>query len=414
MKRHFYFLITVLIVLNHGFLMGQVTKPTLTFPTGGMTLNSGTTNVSLQWAQNESHKSGSVQYLVYVARVNGTTTDVIWNYENKGDVAGVFLASSKLYDGQTYRWKVKAVKGTASAESSEGTFSIGYVLPNKPSAINPANGTTLPAGTSSAYLKWSGSNTDGTAYSVSAMDKTTGNVIFNNTNTYNSTSTNSFNTTDGHTYQWSVRASKNGGPFAESALFTFSVANLPLATPNPISPKNNQEYPTGTTKVDLVWDKKNKDGTATYEVGVVDITTGKLIWDYVNKNDVGGTTITGLQNAHTYQWAVRSVRNGTRSALSQVFKFSIKKSGSGARIVADTNAIGYFSEYSTPSLYPNPANGTEVYFNTPTSFKLYNSEGILLKESGIEVGGFAIESLASGIYFVKTSRGETRRLIIQK
>lgn len=81
--------------------------------------------------------------------------------------------------------------------------------------------------------------------------------------------------------------------------------------------------------------------------------------------------------------------------------------------LANNNISGIQEEIKNDlTLYPNPTSGI-VYLSRPVSFVLYNSLGKkCLEGSGQNV--VDLSSLPDGVYFMLTSEGEKRKIIVQK
>lgn len=63
------------------------------------------------------------------------------------------------------------------------------------------------------------------------------------------------------------------------------------------------------------------------------------------------------------------------------------------------------------SIYPNPAS-TQVYFNKPTNYRLYNMQGKLIKQAN-NAFYLNIEDVNSGIYIIKNTEGTAQKLIVK-
>jgi hypothetical protein len=77
--------------------------------------------------------------------------------------------------------------------------------------------------------------------------------------------------------------------------------------------------------------------------------------------------------------------------------------------------IGELQEFENIiSLYPNPANGNEVYFTQPISFTLLNIQGQVLQTYEEAQSRLDVSSLKNGLYFIRTNEGKTIKLLIEK
>jgi hypothetical protein len=70
-----------------------------------------------------------------------------------------------------------------------------------------------------------------------------------------------------------------------------------------------------------------------------------------------------------------------------------------------------FNDNNTVIMYPNPSNQGIVYFNKPQEIEVYDISGKLIL-SKKETSNFDTTLFASGIYFIKTSKG-TSKLIVK-
>lgn len=66
----------------------------------------------------------------------------------------------------------------------------------------------------------------------------------------------------------------------------------------------------------------------------------------------------------------------------------------------------------TFAIFPNPSTNGLVYFNRTASYELYDVSGKIIK-SAQDAQTIDTTSLASGVYFVKTSEGITKKLVIR-
>ena len=129
--------------------------------------------------------------------------------------------------------------------------------------------------------------------------------------------------------------------------------------------------------------------------------------------------LTGTDNTSTnVTTALPTSCNG--QALVQVRWVYYYISGTGARAqlalddvsvdVATLSTID-FTDNNTVIMYPNPSNKGIVYFNIPQEIEVYDISGKLIL-SKKETSNFDTSLFATGIYFIKTSKG-TSKLIVK-
>lgn len=129
--------------------------------------------------------------------------------------------------------------------------------------------------------------------------------------------------------------------------------------------------------------------------------------------------LTGTDNTSTnVTTALPTSCNG--QALVQVRWVYYYISGTGARAqlalddvsvdVATLSTID-FTDNNTVIMYPNPSNKGIVYFNKPQEIEVYDISGKLIL-SKKETSNFDTSLFATGIYFIKTSKG-TSKLIVK-
>lgn len=63
-------------------------------------------------------------------------------------------------------------------------------------------------------------------------------------------------------------------------------------------------------------------------------------------------------------------------------------------------------------VYPNPSNQFKVYFNKPISFELSDIQGKSLKKL-INSSSMDLSDLKNGVYILKTTKGEVKRIVVQ-
>jgi hypothetical protein len=180
-------------------------------PANGEGLATGTTSTSVKWAA----VSGATSYTVQVSTASCGGTVLGTGHPG----LSTSFALSGLSDGKTYYWRVQSTDGAGSYPYSN-CFSFS-VAPAVPVLTSPANGATLPTGTTSTILKWD-AVTGANSYTVEAYTGSCGGTL---TGGSESTTTNSLtvhNLSNGKTYYWRVAAKGSGGSSPYSGCFHFT------------------------------------------------------------------------------------------------------------------------------------------------------------------------------------------------
>jgi hypothetical protein len=121
------------------------------------------------------------------------------------------------------------------------------------------------------------------------------------------------------------------------------------------------------------------------------------------KKAVTGTNlaIAGLSENTTYQYRVRALRGENISAHSNVIAASTLITG------IEGESIAAFE------VYPNPADANRVYFSRKVTFTLLDAKGSpVLSRKNADV--LDLNTLANGLYFIKTPEGKTKKLLINR
>jgi len=121
------------------------------------------------------------------------------------------------------------------------------------------------------------------------------------------------------------------------------------------------------------------------------------------KKAVTGTNlvIAGLSENTTYQYRVRALRGENISAHSNVIAASTLITG------IEGESIAAFE------VYPNPADANRVYFSRKVTFTLLDAKGspVLSRKNA---DALDLNTLANGLYFIKTPEGKTKKLLINR
>ena len=291
-------------------------KPTpLTAPsvTGG---NDSQGRPTLKW----NAVSGAAKYEVYRARsMNG-------DYIKYSTVTGTSYTNiSYIENGNTYYYKVRALKsdGTAGAWSSVVSVTYKQTL-SAPTVTGGNDAQGRPT------LKWNA--VSGAAkYEVYRARSLNGDYIKYSTVTGTSYTNISY-IENGNTYYYKVRAlDANGTAGAWSSIVAVTYKQT-LSAPAVTGGNDSQGRPT------LTW--KAVTGAAKYEV----YRARSLNGDYIKYSTVTGTSYTNIsyiENGNTYYYKVRALdANGTAGAWSSIVAVTYKQTLSAPAVTGGNDAQG--------------------------------------------------------------------------
>ena len=279
-------------------------KQTLSAPTvtGG---NDAQGRPTLKW----NAVSGAAKYEVYRARsLNG-------DYIKYSTVTGTsYTNTSYIEDGNTYYYKVRALKsdGTAGAWSSVVSVTYKQTL-SAPTVTGGNDAQGRPA------LKWNA--VSGAAkYEVYRARSKSGDYIKYSTVTGTSYTNTSY-IENGNTYYYKVRALKSdgtAGAWSSIVSVTYRAASTgTLPAPAVTGGNDSQGRPT------LKWNAVT--GAAKYEVYRARSRSG----DYIKYSTVTGTSYTNtsyIEDGNTYYYKVRALdANGTAGAWSSIVAVTYRK-----------------------------------------------------------------------------------------
>ena len=281
-------------------------KQTLSAPTvtGG---NDSQGRPTLKW----NTVTGAAKYEVYRARsLNG-------DYIKYSTVTGTsYTNTSYIENGNTYYYKVRALKSDGTAGAWSSIVSVTY---------RAASTGTLPAPTVTGgndaqgrpTLKWNA--VSGAAkYEVYRARSLNGDYIKYSTVTGTSYTNTSY-IEDGNTYYYKVRALKSdgtAGAWSSIVAVTYQPKQT-LTAPTVTGGNDSQGRPT------LKWNAVT--GAAKYEV----YRARSLNGDYIKYSTVTGTSYTNtsyIENGNTYYYKVRALKSdGTAGAWSSIVSVTYRK-----------------------------------------------------------------------------------------
>ena len=275
-------------------------KQTLSAPTvtGG---NDAQGRPTLKWKA----VTGAAKYEVYRARSKDG------DYIKYSTVTGTsYTNTSYIESGNTYYYKVRALKsdGTAGAWSSVVSVTYKQTL-SAPTVTGGNDAQGRPT------LKWD--KVAGAAkYEVYRARSRSGEYIKYSTVTGTSYTNTSY-IEDGNTYYYKVRALKSDGTAGAWSSIVSVTCRLKLSAPSVTGGKDSQGRPT------LKWNAVT--GAAKYEVYRARSKDG----DYIKYSTVAGTSYTNtsyIENGNTYYYKVRALdADGTAGAWSSIVSVTYRK-----------------------------------------------------------------------------------------
>ena len=289
---------------------GTLSAPTVT---GG---NDSQGRPTLTWKA----VTGAAKYEVYRARSRSG------EYIKYSTVTGTsYTNTSYIEDGNTYYYKVRALKsdGTAGAWSSIVSVTYKQTLP-APTVTGGNDAQGRPT------LKWN-TVTGAAKYEVYRARSMNGDYIKYSTVTGTSYTNISY-IENGNTYYYKVRAlDANGtaGPWSDVVAVT---CRLGLTAPSVTGGNDSQGRPT------LKWNAVT--GAAKYEVYRARSKDG----DYIKYSTVTGTSYTNtsyIENGNTYYYKVRALKSdGTAGAWSSIVSVTYKQTLSAPAVTGGNDAQG--------------------------------------------------------------------------
>ena len=274
---------------------GTLSAPTVT---GG---NDSQGRPTLKW----NAVSGAAKYEVYRARSKDG------DYIKYSTVTGTSYTNiSYIEDGNTYYYKVRALKsdGTAGAWSSIVSVTYKQTLP-APTVTGGNDAQGRPT------LKWN-AVTGAAKYEVYRARSKDGDYIKYSTVTGTSYTNTSY-IESGNTYYYKVRALKSDGTAGAWSSVVSITYKQTLSAPSVTGGNDAQGRPT------LTW--KAVTGAAKYEV----YRARSLNGDYIKYSTVTGTSYTNtsyIENGNTYYYKVRALgSDGTAGAWSSIVSVTYRK-----------------------------------------------------------------------------------------
>ena len=305
-------------------------KQTLSAPTvtGG---NDAQGRPTLTW----NAVSGAAKYEVYRARsLNG-------DYIKYSTVTGTsYTNTSYIENGNTYYYKVRALKSDGTAGAWSSVVSVTYKQTLSAPAVTGGNDAQ-----GRPTLKWN-AVTGAAKYEVYRARSKDGDYIKYSTVTGTSYTNTSY-IENGNTYYYKVRALKSDGTAGAWSSIVAVTYKQTLSAPAVTGGNDAQGRPT------LTW--KAVTGAAKYEVYRARSKDG----DYIKYSTVTGTSYTNtsyIENGNTYYYKVRALKSdGTAGAWSSVVSVTYKQTLSAPAVTGGNDAQG------RPTLTWNAVSGAAKY-----------------------------------------------------
>ena len=282
---------------------GTLSAPTVT---GG---NDSQGRPTLKW----NAVSGAAKYEVYRARsMNG-------DYIKYSTTTGTsYTNTSYIENGNTYYYKVRALKSDGTAGAWSSIVSVTY----RAASTGTLSAPTVTGGNDAQgrpTLKWN-AVTGAAKYEVYRARSKDGDYIKYSTVTGTSYTNTSY-IEDGNTYYYKVRAldaSGTAGAWSSIVSVTYRAASTgTLSAPTVTGGNDSQGRPT------LKWNAVT--GAAKYEVYRARSMNG----DYIKYSTVTGTSYTNIsyiENGNTYYYKVRALKSdGTAGAWSSIVSVTYRK-----------------------------------------------------------------------------------------
>ena len=305
-------------------------KQTLSAPTvtGG---NDAQGRPTLTW----NAVSGAAKYEVYRARsLNG-------DYIKYSTVTGTsYTNTSYIENGNTYYYKVRALKSDGTAGAWSSVVSVTYKQTLSAPAVTGGNDAQ-----GRPTLKWN-AVTGAAKYEVYRARSKDGDYIKYSTVTGTSYTNTSY-IENGNTYYYKVRALKSDGTAGAWSSVVSVTYKQTLSAPAVTGGNDAQGRPT------LKWNAVT--GAAKYEVYRARSKDG----DYIKYSTVTGTSYTNtsyIENGNTYYYKVRALKSdGTAGAWSSIVAVTYKQTLSAPAVTGGNDAQG------RPTLKWNAVSGAAKY-----------------------------------------------------
>ncbi len=279
--------------------------------------------------------SGAAKYEVYRARsMNG-------DYIKYSTVTGTsYTNTSYIESGNTYYYKVRALKSDGTAGAWSSVVSVTYQQTLSAPAVTGGNDAQ-----GRPTLKWN-AVTGAAKYEVYRARSKDGDYIKYSTVTGTSYTNTSY-IENGNTYYYKVRAlDANGTAGAWSSVVSVT-SKQTLPAPTVTGGKDSQGRPT------LKWNAVS--GAAKYEVYRARSKDG----DYIKYSTVTGTSYTNtsyIENGNTYYYKVRALKSsGTAGAWSSIVSVTYKQTLPAPTVTGGNDAQG------RPTLKWNAVTGAAKY-----------------------------------------------------
>ena len=307
--------------------------------------------------------TGAAKYEVYRARSRSG------EYIKYSTVTGTsYTNTSYIENGNTYYYKVRALKSDGTAGAWSSIVSVTYRAASTGTLSAPA----VTGGNDSQgrpTLKWK-AVTGAAKYEVYRARSLNGDYIKYSTVTGTSYTNTSY-IEDGNTYYYKVRALKSdgtAGAWSSIVSVTYRAASTgTLSAPTVTGGNDSQGRPT------LTW--KAVTGAAKYEVYRARSKDG----DYIKYSTVTGTSYTNtsyIENGNTYYYKVRALKSdGTAGAWSSIVSVTYRAASTGT--LSAPSVTGGNDSQGRPTLKWKAVSGAAKY----EIYRSYSRDGSYSKYS---------------------------------
>jgi hypothetical protein len=375
-----------------------IAPPTLTYPKNDST-SIEPILVSLKWVG-----SPGTQKYDFDLSDDSTFTN-IKRWERNIVVNSVIL--DNLTENTKYWWRVRGKNTEGTSEwSAVYTFTTGYIRPEVPTLLTPANESTkIPV---SLNLTWKAS-LRAEKYVLQVSDLSDFSNLIVNVDTLTSTEYTISNLMNNHVYYWRVAAKNIGGQSDWSRVFSFKTIPLPPTAQVKLSSPQNGVKNLLTKSLELTWN--SIDSADVYELQISHDNAFKDLYYYNDKVWTTSKILFSLEPLTKYYWRVRGANDGGAAPWSEVWTFETEDPAS---VTDDSN----FNTEITPSPVLNLMklkfsldNSTEV------NFQIFDLNGKIVysqQYSNLPLGNNEIEinisSLPSNSYIYKISAGQKQQV----
>jgi photosystem II stability/assembly factor-like uncharacterized protein len=371
-------------------------QPTLPPPPLLISPANGETAVSTNPTFNWNASKDATSYRLQVSTSSGFGSTAV----NQSGLVTTSLQVAGLSNNVIYYWRVNATNSAGTGDWSSPiwhfTTASGVVIPETPTLLSPANGTTGVA--TNPTLTWNASS-GAISYQLQVSTSSGFSSTMYDQSNLTTTSQQVTGLSNSVTYYWRVRASNSAGPSGWSTpVWNFTATSGVVAPQAPTlsSPAN------GTTGVainpTLKWNASS--GATSYQLQVS--TSSGFSTTVYDQSNLTGTSqqVSGLANSATYYWRVKASNSQGPSGWSTpVWNFTTAPVNQGGWSVlpsftSQTLNTAHFVSSSTGwivgyggEIWKTTSGGTSwLAQSSGTQFRLLDIQ-FLDSNTGLIVGG---------------------------